>query len=141
MNFIAIFHRNFFKFNLLFLKNRAIINLDAKTHSSVVDKLTEIRKITMALLPVGHSFIPFDILLSVIRGSSMGEELTVKGLFTGLPYSDMGIRYHFRTLIKNGWIELHNGDKDTRIKRVKPTEKLIKRFALLSQQLNSLLEK
>ncbi len=124
----------------MFLIIRTEINLDARTHSSVIDKLTEIRKRTMVLLPVGHSFIPFDILLTVIRGSSMGEELTVKGLFTALPYSDMGIRYHFRTLIKNGWIELHNGDKDTRIKRVKPTEKLINRFAVLSQQLNPIFE-
>jgi DNA-binding MarR family transcriptional regulator len=99
------------------------------------------RQHTSALLPVGHSFIPYDILLAVIRGNAEGEELTVKALFTTLPYSDMGIRYHFRTLIKSGWIELHNGDKDTRIKRVKPTEKLIKRFALLSQQLKLLFEK
>lgn len=103
--------------------------------------LEEIRKYTSSLLPIGHSFIPFDILLRVVRGNAEGEDLTVKALFTALPYSDMGIRYHFRTLIKNGWIELHNGDKDTRIRRVKPTEKLIKRFALLSQQLKPLFEK
>lgn len=100
-----------------------------------------IRKNTSSLLPIGHSFIPFDILVAVVRGNAEVEDLTVKALFTALPYSDMGIRYHFRTLIKNGWIELHNGDKDTRIRLVKPTEKLIKRFALLTQQLKPLLEK
>jgi hypothetical protein len=115
--------------------------LDLKQHSPIVNALLEIRKQTTVLLPIGHSFIPLDILLTVIRGNAEGDDLTVKALFTELPYSDMGIRYHFRTLIKNGWIELHNGDKDTRIKRVKPTEKLIKRFALLSQQLNPLFEK
>ncbi len=94
----------------------------------------------MVLLPIGHSFIPFDILLTVVRGNAEGEDLTVKALFTALPYSDMGIRYHFRTLIKNGWIELHNGDKDTRIRRVRPTEKLIKRFSLLSQQLKPIFD-
>lgn len=106
-----------------------------------VKVLEGIRRHTSALLPIGHSFIPFDILLTVVRGNAEGEDLTVKALFTALPYSDMGIRYHFRTLIKNGWIELHNGDKDTRIRRVKPTEKLIKRFVLLSQQLKPLFEK
>ena len=121
------------------IKNAKV--LDLKQHSITVNALLEIRKQTTVLLPIGHSFIPLDILLTVIRGSSEGEDLTVKALFTALPYSDMGIRYHFRTLIKSGWIELHNGDKDTRIKRVKPTEKLIKRFALLSQQLNPLFEK
>jgi hypothetical protein len=117
------------------------IALDLKQHSPIVNALLKIREQTTVLLPIGHSFIPLDILLTVIRGSSEGEDLTVKALFTALPYSDMGIRYHFRTLIKNGWIELHNGDKDTRVKRVKPTEKLIKRFALLSQQLRLLFEK
>lgn len=52
----------------------------------------------------------------------------------------MGIRYHFRTLIKNGWIELHNGDKDTRVRRVKPTEKLTEQFTLLVQQLKPFFE-
>ena len=112
--------------------------MDLKQHSPIVNALLEIRKQATVLLPIGHSFIPLDILLTVIRGSSEGKDLTVKELFTELPYSDMGIRYHFRTLIKSGWIELHNGDKDTRIKRVMPTEKLIKRFALLSQQLHPL---
>jgi hypothetical protein len=117
------------------------IALDLKQHSLIVNALLEIRKQTTVLLPIGHSFIPLDILLTVIKGSSEGEDLTVKALFTSLPYSDMGIRYHFRTLIKSGWIELHNGDKDARIKRVRSTEKLTKRFALLSQQLKPLFEK
>ena len=115
--------------------------MDLKQHSLIVNALLEIRKQTTVLLPIGHSFIPLDILLTVIKGSSEGEDLTVKALFTSLPYSDMGIRYHFRTLIKSGWIELHNGDKDARIKRVRSTEKLTKRFALLSQQLKPLFEK
>lgn len=114
--------------------------MDLKQHSPIVNALIEIRKHTTALLPIGHSFIPLDILLTVIRGDADGKDLTVKGLFTALSYSDMGIRYHFRTLIKSGWIELHNSDKDTRIKHVKPTEKLIKRFNLLSQQLTPLFE-
>ncbi len=117
------------------------IALDFIQHSSVVNVLTEVRKQTTVLLPIGHSFIPFDILLAVIKGYEDGDELTVKALFATLPYSDMGIRYHFRTLIKNGWIELHNGDKDTRIRRVKPTEKLVKRFTLLSQQIRHLFER
>ncbi len=124
----------------MFLSIRNIKILDLIQHSTFVNALTEIRKQTTVLLPIGHSFIPFDILLAVVKGNAEGRDLTVKALFTALPYSDMGIRYHFRVLIKNGWIELHNGDKDTRIRRVKPTEKLLKRFALLSQQLKPLFE-
>lgn len=116
------------------------IALDLIQHFSLVNALLEVRKQSTVLLPIGHSFIPFDILLAVIKGNETGEDLTVKALFANLPYSDMGIRYHFRTLIKNGWIELHNGDLDTRIRRVKPTEKLVKHYSLLSQQLSPILK-
>ena len=73
----------------------------------------------------------------VVKAVEADNELTVKALFASLPYSDMGIRYHFDKLVKTGWIELHSGDIDTRIKRVKPSEKLSKRFSLLSNQLSS----
>jgi DNA-binding MarR family transcriptional regulator len=92
------------------------------------------------LLPIGHSFIPFDILLTVVKNVEADNDLTVKALFASLPYSDMGIRYHFDKLVKTGWIELHNGESDSRIKRVKPTEKLSKRFLMLSNQLSPLVE-
>jgi hypothetical protein len=109
--------------------------------ATVVDKLIEVRKITGEFLPVGHSFIPLDILLSVINGSKSGQDLKIKELFTQLPYSDMGIRYHFRLLINRGWIELHNGDIDLRIKRIKPTDKLIKEFEAFAEQLKPIFER
>lgn len=100
-----------------------------------ITMLQKIRAETSQLLPIGHSFIPFDILLAVYCGDELGNDLTVKALFATLPYSDMGIRYHFKKLITTGWIELHNGDKDTRIKRVKASSKLIKRIELLGERL------
>lgn len=97
--------------------------------------LQKIRAETSLLLPIGHSYIPFDILLAVYCGDEYGNDLTVKALFATLPYSDMGIRYHFKKLITSGWLELHNGDKDTRIKRVKASSKLVKRMELLDERL------
>lgn len=107
--------------------------------SELAYSLAEIKLIISASLPIDHSFIPFDILLAVVRGDKLGNDLTVKALFASLPYSDMGIRYHFRKLIKDGWIELHNGDKDTRVKRVSATEKLTKQFQILSTKLSPLI--
>lgn len=92
--------------------------------------LTKLRHLSSELFPIGHSFIPFDILIATLSGNN-GEDLTVKALFASLPYSDMGIRYHFNRLIDDGWISLHNGDSDSRVKRVSPTEKLIHNFELL----------
>jgi DNA-binding MarR family transcriptional regulator len=123
----------------VFLLLRNILILAIK-QQSLINLLAEIRTQSSVLLPIGHSFIPFDILLTVVKNVEADTELTVKALFASLPYSDMGIRYHFDKLVKTGWIELHNGDTDTRIKRVKPTEKLSKRFLLLSNQLSHLLQ-
>ncbi len=89
-------------------------------------------------LPVSHSLIPLDILLTVYCGNQQGEDLTVKSLFASLPYSDMGIRHHFKKLIDENWIELHNGDKDSRLKRVRATEKLKQNLFELNSEIKDL---
>lgn len=108
--------------------------------SKLIGLLSIIRKEISSQLPVGHSFIPFDILLSVMKGDPEGGRLTVKELFTSLPYSDMGIRYHFRLLIKDGWITIENGDRDARLRFVRPTEQLKNKFTLLLQELGPFLK-
>lgn len=97
---------------------------------SVVATLSLIRKQSAAHLPIGHSFIPYDILIAVVDSHTNNEELTVKALFASLPYSDMGLRYHFRKLLNNGWIELQPMNGDKRAKQIKPTEKLSNQFGL-----------
>ena len=98
----------------------------------------KIRYLISDYLPVGQSFIPFDILLTVLNGDRDGNDLTVKALFASLPYSDMGIRYHFKRLIEKEWISLHNGDADTRIKRVKATLKLKNAFLEISKHIEAM---
>ena len=106
--------------------------------NDAVQNLLLIRKITSNHLPIGHSFIPYDILLAVINSEQTGVELSVKALFTNLPYSDMGMRYHFKQLIDKGWIQLHNYPKDARIKLVKPTLKLRDSVGLLEKSFQSI---
>lgn len=115
--------------------------MENKQQQTVVATLALIRKHSAAHLPIGHSFIPYDILVTVIDSFTSDKELTVKALFATLPYSDMGLRYHFRKLIDTGWIELHAVNGDARVKQVKPTNKLSKQFELLSEKLNPLLNK
>jgi len=74
-----------------------------------------------------NSQITVDIICMVVA-HQREPHLTVKTLFKSLPYSDMGIRYRFNQLIQDGYIELHNGNEDTRIKFVKPTPKLLDKF-------------
>ncbi len=113
--------------------------METKQRHSVVTTLSLIRKQSADYLPIGHSFIPYDILVAVFECHSNGSNLTVKSLFASLPYSVMGLRYHFRKLIETGWLELHAIDNDARVKQIKPTEKLIRHFELLSQSIAPLL--
>ena len=99
-------------------------------HYCVVSALVFIRKQSINHLPIGHSFIPYDILITVVESHTNNEELTVKALFASLPYSDMGLRYHFRKLLNDGWIELQPMNRDKRVKQIKPTEKLSNQFGL-----------
>ena len=114
--------------------------MDIKQQHSVVATLALIRKQSAVHLPIGHSFIPYDILVTVVDSFTSDKELTVKALFATLPYSDMGLRYHFRKLVDGGWIELHAVNGDARVKQVKPTEKLSKHFELLSNSLTPILK-
>jgi hypothetical protein len=110
-------------------------NYSENQQQCVVATLALIRKQSNAYLPIGHSFIPFDILVTVIESFTSNKELTVKALFATLPYSDMGLRYHFRKLLETGWIELHSVSGDARVKQVKPTDKLEKHFESLSHSI------
>ena len=87
--------------------------------------LKEFRALTTSHLPIGHSFIPFDILISVYVSWLDKESLPIKTLFASLPYSDMGIRYHFNKLVANHWILLNTDPKDLRVKVCTPSAKLL----------------
>lgn len=102
---------------------------------ATAELLKKTRTVTAANLPIGHSFIPYDILLYLFHCQSIEETLTVKSLFASLPYSDMGTRYHFNRLVANGWIELVANEKDTRMKVCRPTDKFISRFELIAKEL------
>lgn len=98
--------------------------MNLEQRNLVVNTLAYIRIQTSSQLPIGHSYIPYDILMTVIHSSINNNELTVKALFASLPYSSMGLRYHFRRLLDRGWIELESDKVDARVKQVKPTIKL-----------------
>jgi len=97
--------------------------------------LKQTREVTASNLPIGHSFIPYDILLHLFHCQSIDEETTVKSLFASLPYSDMGTRPHFNNLVSSGWIDLVSSEKDTRMKICRPTDKFNNRFEKIVAEL------
>lgn len=101
------------------------------------DKSASIAKFLCALSTTFHkefsginSQVTVDIICMVVAHQTE-PHLTVKTLFKSLPHSDMGIRYRFNQLVQEGYIELHNGSADTRIKFVKPAQKLLDKFTTI----------
>ena len=90
-------------------------------------------------LDISHSCIPYNIISEVIMSELNGEELSVKQLFSKLPFSDMGIRYHIRQLTAKGWIVTNQTDYDKRVKTIHSQEKLRIQFELLGNALGSTL--
>ena len=99
-----------------------------------------IRLTSSALLPLDNSFIPFDLLIRIGIAYFECNELTLKSLFTGLPHSEMGMRYHFKRLLSNGWIEVLPSKTDKRSKLVIPTSKLLDQLTLLDQEFSKFVQ-
>lgn len=108
--------------------------MDIKQHG-VVNLLRDIRWQISTHLPIGHSYIPQDIIFKVLDGHFENREMSVKILFAELPYSVMGTRHHFDRLLKSEWIESRKSEKDARVKIVLPSSKLLKRLNLLTNNL------
>jgi hypothetical protein len=75
------------------------------------------------LMPIDASMIPLLIIFTVIIKGKKG--IYFKVLMAELPYSEMGVRYHFRRLIRKKLLKLKLDDDDKRRKIILPTKKLI----------------
>ena len=104
----------------------------------VIESIKSIRDQAGAVLDVKASMIRLDILIAVMRAYAASETLNVKGLFAELPFSDMGLRYHFRELLDTGWIVMKTSDEDARRKLIYPTEILLQPFETFTAGVASL---
>ena len=98
---------------------------------SALTVAVQVRDISAKCLPLENSFIPFDMLFKIGLAHFEKQDLTLKSLFTGLPHSEMGMRYHFRRLLADGWIEVRPSPSDRRAKLVIATPKLLDQLALI----------
>lgn len=96
--------------------------------------LQEMRGHISIFLPFGSSTLCEDITFKVLEAYYSGTELSVKNLFSDLPYSIMGTRHHFNKLLKNDWVESKKSDKDARVRLVYPTDKLLEQIDLLFEK-------
>jgi hypothetical protein len=100
----------------------------------------KVRNKSAELLPLDNSLIPFDLLFKIGLAHADNQDLTLKSLFSGLPHSEMGMRYHFRRLLLNGWIEVYQSKNDRRSKLVLPAKKLLHQFYILDKEFINLSE-
>lgn len=87
----------------------------------IANLLKKANSLSAQHLPLGGSLVAYELLLNLYLHHSRGEQVTIKALFAGIPYSDMGIRYHLRKLISDGWLELQTAQHDKRTRICVPT--------------------
>jgi hypothetical protein len=90
--------------------------IERKDAKNIAYLLSQIRSLSHSHLPLSHSFIPYDILLTILSHTLGDQPPSIKALFASLKHSESGTRYHFERLINMGWIDLMTHDKDSRVK-------------------------
>ena len=84
--------------------------------SRIIQLISQIRQISQCHLPVTTSFIPYDILVYLYRAYANQELVNLKEFFLQFKHSEMGVRYHLKQLIDDGWISLKENPSDKRSK-------------------------
>jgi hypothetical protein len=110
------------------------------THKNLetTELLIVISNVLRRHLPVGHSFIPAEILLKTFYYHCTKQDLTIKKLLhTGI-YSDMGNRYHYARLIESDWLRVTNCVTDGRNRLVVVTDKLSHQMDAIASELSSM---
>ena len=102
----------------------------------LAELLKQTSDISATHLPLGGSLIAYKLLLNLYLSQLRGEAPTVKSLFASIPYSDMGIRYHVRKLLEDGWMELRPSNADKRTKICVPTAKFDQAWAQVIDQIS-----
>ena len=116
-----------FKFYIKFVCKfiRQLNNLFFKNHLPLIDLITQIRKISQQNLPVDTSFIPYDILVFIYKAHANAQTINLKEFFLLFKHSEMGVRYHLKRLVSDGWITLVENPEDHRSKLVVVSPKFI----------------
>ena len=96
-----------------------------KNHLQLIDLISQIRKISQQNLPVDTSFIPYDILVFLYKAHANGQTINLKEFFLLFKHSEMGVRYHLKRLVSDGWITLVENPEDHRSKLMLVTPKFI----------------
>lgn len=85
--------------------------------------------------PINNSIEILKILNYVMVFYISDRPLSLKVLYTELNVSELCARKNIRRLEQNRWLFLKTDDFDTRVKLIKPTDKLISQYHLFCKSL------
>ena len=90
--------------------------------------LTRLQKQRSALngddFPIYQSLIGYSLFLLLCHYELRGETARLKDVYVELERSQGGVRRLVKSLLDDGWIELHPDGDDRRSRQVKPTAKM-----------------
>ena len=98
-------------------------------------KLLISRNKVVSSLPIDQSLVALDIIYSVMGKHLEGNPSPVKTVLADVPHSPTGVRYHYKRLLADGWLETEPCDYDSRIKYLRPTAKLVDAYFGLLEEL------
>ncbi len=86
---------------------------------------------------ISDSIIASNLIIFLAIEFSRDNQLTVKQLFVGFPYSYTATRQHYNQLLNDGWIshEIHQGD--ARVKYIRPSSKFMKLINSYTHQIEN----
>ena len=82
------------------------------------------------------SFIPYDILVFLYKAHANEQAINLKEFFLLFKHSEMGVRYHLKRLVSDGWITLVENPKDHRSKLMLVTPKFIAQMEKTLSEIN-----
>lgn len=110
-----------------------------KSDISLLELAFDLRLKSAKHFPIGNSLVLADMIFKIIIAHNKNHPLTIKKLFSDLPHSEMGMRYHFRHLKNRGWIQVIPSSEDKRLKYVIPTERLARQNDLFCLEVRNLI--
>jgi len=110
----------------------------SQTHNLLIDSIFSLRGWCRENLPTENSLIAYDIVLILAIHNYSKSTITVKQLFSSVPYSYTAIRKHYQRLLADDWIELYSDTVDKRIKFVRPTTKFVSTMNQYAETINDL---
>lgn len=87
--------------------------------------------------PISDSIIASNLIIFLAIEFTKNNQLTVKQLFAGFPYSYTATRQHYNCLLNDGWINHENHYSDARVKYIRPSSKFMKLINSYTHQIEN----